>query len=69
MANRAQLIDGILQRLRNLNPELVAGYDKAQQFGEGFVSRSMNFNDGVYARPAPFNFGESDVRTKDYLGY
>lgn len=69
MANRARMIDNILQQLRNINPEFVAGVDKAQQFGEGFVSRSKNFNDGPYARPAAFEFAEADAGSHDYLGY
>jgi len=69
MANRARMIDNILQKLRNINPEFVAGYDKAMEFGEGYANRTRNFNDSPYARPAPNPMGEDDAGTHQHLGY
>lgn len=68
-ADRRGMINRILNGIQNLNPEFVAGYNKAQEFGEGYASRTKNFNDTPYAR-SMFQVGaESDAGDHQYLGY
>lgn len=65
--DRQGLIRSILNKLDN--SEFVEGYNKAQEFGEGYASRTRNFNDTPYARSL-FQVGpETDAGNHEYLGY
>ena len=65
--DRQGLIRSILNKLGDA--EFVQGYNKAQEFGEGYASRTRNFNDTPYARSV-FQIGaESDAGNHEYLGY
>lgn len=66
---RQGVIQNILKGIQNLNPNFVEGYNKAQEYGEGYAARTKNFNDTPYARSMFAAGPESDAKGHVYMGY
>ena len=68
--DRQGLITSILNKLQQANPEFVAGYNRAQEFGEGYSERTWNFNNTPFARSLFEISRDKDAPADfDHLGY
>jgi len=65
--NRQGLITSILKKLEEANPNFVAGYQKSQEFGEGYAERTRRFNDAPYGR-SMFDIGTDPDSTAGSVG-